>query len=177
MRFSCHHTATVVYPPRAPVPRLDLRRVGRIRPGAEIIRAPKYDITYLYCGRKFLHQKHKIGSFRWWKPKNGYYGLMRRMYSKKHDQWGWTTDGLDWYSESECNFVTSPRGRFFGEVHRQPRRILGSLNSGRSGSIEYNDADYDDGDFSGGDDDGGEGAEDGEGGDDGESGEKIQNGR
>ena len=38
--------------------------------------------------------------------------MMRRKYSKKHKQWGWTTDGLDWYSERECQFKPVPSGYF-----------------------------------------------------------------
>ena len=40
--------------------------------------------------------------------------MMRRKYSKKHKQWGWTTDNLDWYSERECQFNTVPSGYFDG---------------------------------------------------------------
>ncbi|KAI8141552.1 hypothetical protein BJV82DRAFT_618215 [Fennellomyces sp. T-0311] len=97
------------------------RRVGRIMPGAKITpltreRAKKFSVSRK--GALFGVD----GRFQWWVPRYGLYGLMRRKYSKKLGEWGWTTDGFDWYSESECNFVPELSGEFFGATFRESQQ-------------------------------------------------------
>ena len=101
---------------------------------------------------KHLNQEKDLTNKEWWMPAKGLYGAMRRRYSKKYQQWGWTTDGLDWYSEKECNFKPSPKGEFRG-ARFYPENKNYKYASAYSGHYYYDDMvevvadrdDYDDG--------------------------------
>ncbi|KAI8141553.1 hypothetical protein BJV82DRAFT_618223 [Fennellomyces sp. T-0311] len=154
---------TVMHTPAAPS-YYNRRMFGCIKPGSEIKRATRSDATMFGKNQWKLHVFDKLlREFQWWMPKNGIYGLMRRKYSTKHNQWGWTTNGLDWYSHNECNFVTSSRKRF-GARFQESGHLSGNQSlAGRGGGLA--EEDYGNGNFDTGDD-GDYGGEDAGGGDD-----------
>ncbi|KAI9499092.1 hypothetical protein BDB00DRAFT_867160 [Zychaea mexicana] len=63
---------------------------------------------------KYLKPEDK--NHEWWIARYNTYGVMRRKYSKRRQKWGWTTDGVDWYSEEECEFIPNPPGKFEGAL-------------------------------------------------------------
>ena len=87
---------------------------------------------------KHLNQEKDLTNKEWWMPARSLYGAMRRKYSIKHRQWGWTTDGLDWYSEKECNFTPSPKGVFRG-ARFYPENKNYKYASAYSGHYYYDD--------------------------------------
>ncbi|KAG2223651.1 hypothetical protein INT45_010010 [Circinella minor] len=121
------HTGYGYIGPRNPHWRITVKRMyGRIPPGSTIAvyhkRNPERFLGQVeddyYSKRTDLQLikplKSEEKKYEWWVASWSLYGMMRRKYSKKHKQWGWTTDGLDWYSETECQFTTCPSGKFTG---------------------------------------------------------------
>ncbi|KAI9493998.1 hypothetical protein BDB00DRAFT_928496 [Zychaea mexicana] len=119
---SYHGSVTTTYPPTgvntvAQREKRFPRVFGPIKRGSTIIRALHTSI-YDWGGAHGPLPRLILGdkTLEWWMPLANHFGLMRRQYSKKYRLWGWTTNGYDWYSDEECNFTTSPKGRFDGRA-------------------------------------------------------------